>query len=135
MYRYGPTREGLGRLHADHLRDAQVAAQGVGDATVVVGGDRLADRELVGPLVSGGERTEHGLGRGGVDATAARAFGATFDRPDPRPFAGRDLSPARRLRIGYNRAARLVETMETAGVVGRVQSNGSREVLAPPPRM
>jgi S-DNA-T family DNA segregation ATPase FtsK/SpoIIIE len=39
----------------------------------------------------------------------------------------------RRLRIGYNRAARLVEEMETAGVVGPVQTNGSREVLAPPP--
>ncbi|MFZ1642412.1 MAG: DNA translocase FtsK, partial [Candidatus Contendobacter sp.] len=39
----------------------------------------------------------------------------------------------RRLRIGYNRAARLVEEMETAGVVGPVQTNGSREVLAAPP--
>ena len=39
----------------------------------------------------------------------------------------------RRLRIGYNRAARLVEEMERAGVVGPVQTNGSREVLAPPP--
>ncbi|MGB5064353.1 MAG: DNA translocase FtsK, partial [Candidatus Competibacter sp.] len=39
----------------------------------------------------------------------------------------------RRLRIGYNRAARLVEEMESAGVVGPVQSNGSREVIAPPP--
>ena len=39
----------------------------------------------------------------------------------------------RRLRIGYNRAARLVEEMEAAGVVGSVQPNGSREVLAPPP--
>ncbi len=39
----------------------------------------------------------------------------------------------RRLKIGYNRAARLVETMEQTGVVGPVQSNGSREVLAPPP--
>ena len=39
----------------------------------------------------------------------------------------------RRLRIGYNRAARLVEEMEAAGVVGPVQTNGSREVLAPPP--
>lgn len=39
----------------------------------------------------------------------------------------------RRLRIGYNRAARLVEEMEAAGVVGPLQSNGSREVLAPPP--
>lgn len=39
----------------------------------------------------------------------------------------------RRLRIGYNRAARLVEEMEKAGVVGPLQTNGSREVLAPPP--
>ncbi len=39
----------------------------------------------------------------------------------------------RRLRIGYNRAARLIEQMEKAGVVGPLQPNGSREVLAPPP--
>ncbi|MCZ6771906.1 MAG: DNA translocase FtsK 4TM domain-containing protein [Proteobacteria bacterium] len=39
----------------------------------------------------------------------------------------------RRLKIGYNRAARMVEEMERAGVIGELQSNGSREVLAPPP--
>ena len=41
----------------------------------------------------------------------------------------------RRLKIGYNRAARMIEEMEARGIVGPLQSNGSREVLAaaPPP--
>ena len=38
----------------------------------------------------------------------------------------------RHLRIGYNRAARLIEQMERAGLVSTMQSNGNREVLAPP---
>jgi len=37
----------------------------------------------------------------------------------------------RHLRIGYNRAARLIEAMEKAGLVSTMQSNGNREVLAP----
>jgi hypothetical protein len=36
----------------------------------------------------------------------------------------------RQLRIGYNRAARLIEAMEAKGIVSPMQSNGSREVLA-----
>jgi len=39
----------------------------------------------------------------------------------------------RRLKIGYNRAARMIEAMELAGIVGPAESNGSREVIAPPP--
>ncbi|MDZ7754442.1 MAG: DNA translocase FtsK 4TM domain-containing protein [Gammaproteobacteria bacterium] len=39
----------------------------------------------------------------------------------------------RRLKIGYNRAARMIEQMEQAGIVGPLESNGSRDVLAPPP--
>ncbi|RMH17477.1 MAG: DNA translocase FtsK [Gammaproteobacteria bacterium] len=39
----------------------------------------------------------------------------------------------RRLKVGYNRAARMIEQMEVAGVVSPVGDNGMREVLAPPP--
>jgi S-DNA-T family DNA segregation ATPase FtsK/SpoIIIE len=37
----------------------------------------------------------------------------------------------RKFRIGYNRAARLIEAMEVAGLVSEMNSNGNREVLAP----
>lgn len=39
----------------------------------------------------------------------------------------------RRLKVGYNRAARIVEEMEKSGLVGPLESNGSREILAAPP--
>jgi DNA segregation ATPase FtsK/SpoIIIE, S-DNA-T family len=42
-------------------------------------------------------------------------------------------SVQRKLRIGYNRAARMVEEMEQAGVVSPMNTNGSREVLAHAP--
>ncbi|MBO8085631.1 MAG: DNA translocase FtsK 4TM domain-containing protein [Marichromatium sp.] len=40
----------------------------------------------------------------------------------------------RRLKIGYNRAARLIEEMERIGIVSPAETNGNREVLVPPPQ-
>ena len=40
-------------------------------------------------------------------------------------------SVQRKLRVGYNRAARLIEAMEASGVVSAMSSNGSREILSP----
>ncbi|WP_411722654.1 DNA translocase FtsK [Marinobacter sp. F4216] len=42
-------------------------------------------------------------------------------------------SVQRKFKIGYNRAANLVEAMEASGVVSAAGHNGGREVLAPPP--
>lgn len=42
-------------------------------------------------------------------------------------------SVQRQFRIGYNRAARLIETMESEGVIGPPESGGRRKILAPPP--
>ena len=42
-------------------------------------------------------------------------------------------SVQRKFRVGYNRAARMVEAMEMAGVVSAAGHNGAREVIAPPP--
>ena len=41
-------------------------------------------------------------------------------------------SVQRRFKIGYNRAARIVDSMQAAGVVSSMESNGTREVLVPP---
>jgi len=84
----------------------------------------------------------NGPAEGGEDGAAGGEFGGEGEHDELYDQAVRIVTESRRasvsgiqrrLKIGYNRAARMVEEMERAGVVGELQSNGSREVLAPPP--
>jgi len=77
-------------------------------------------------------------GNGGYDDEAGGETDALYDQAVRIVTESRKASISgvqRRLKIGYNRAARMVEEMEKAGIVGPLETNGSREVLAPPPPM
>ncbi|WP_148714765.1 DNA translocase FtsK [Chitinolyticbacter meiyuanensis] len=90
-----------------------------------------------------------GILNGGFEAEAAGGGGAPWEgggSGDPEADALYDEAVAfviksrrasissvqRQLRIGYNRAARLIEQMEAAGLVSPMETNGNRTVLAPP---
>jgi S-DNA-T family DNA segregation ATPase FtsK/SpoIIIE len=85
---------------------------------------------IEGVLTSLEEQEAGGNAEGGADAEADPLYDQAVEivlksRRASISFVQRDL------RIGYNRAARLVEQMEKAGVVTPMQSNGNREVIAP----
>jgi S-DNA-T family DNA segregation ATPase FtsK/SpoIIIE len=83
-----------------------------------------------GILESAGEGIEGEAGEAGGSAEAD----PLYDQAVAIVLKSRRASISlvqRHLRIGYNRAARLIEQMEQAGVVSPMQSNGNREVLAP----
>jgi len=117
------------RVHGAFVADHEVhkvvsflkkTGRPVYDEAVVSGGNGVDDRGL--PVTEGGE------GGGEADPLYDEAL-----RIVTESRRASISGVQRRLRIGYNRAARLIEEMERAGVVGALQPNGSREVLAPPP--
>jgi S-DNA-T family DNA segregation ATPase FtsK/SpoIIIE len=83
------------------------------------------------------ERDYGGFGGGGDDEEGGgEEDDALYDEAVAFVTESRKASISavqRKLRIGYNRAARMIEAMESAGVVSAMSSNGSREVIAPPP--
>jgi S-DNA-T family DNA segregation ATPase FtsK/SpoIIIE len=120
------------RVHGAFVADAEVHR--VVDALKKTGAPNYIDDILEGPSTP-----LAGISGEPPDPNAADAGGeqdALYDEAVKIVTSERKPSISyvqRRLKIGYNRAARLLESMEMAGVVGPLQPNGSREILAPPP--
>lgn len=98
-------------------------------------GAPVYNEQILNGEVEGGERAA-AIGLSGDDEARDGEADPLYDEALKIVTESRRASISgvqRRLRIGYNRAARLIEEMEKSGVVGPLQSNGSREVLAPPP--
>jgi S-DNA-T family DNA segregation ATPase FtsK/SpoIIIE len=87
--------------------------------------------QYIDDVLEGGEAdAENGGNAGEQDAEADPLYDQAVDIVLKSRRASISLVQ-RHLRIGYNRAARLIEQMERAGLVSSMQSNGNREVIAP----
>jgi S-DNA-T family DNA segregation ATPase FtsK/SpoIIIE len=86
--------------------------------------------QYIEDVLQGGELdAENGGAAGEADAEADPLYDQAVDIVLKSRRASISLVQ-RHLRIGYNRAARLIEQMERAGLVSSMQSNGNREVIA-----
>ncbi|MCH4562680.1 DNA translocase FtsK 4TM domain-containing protein [Halomonas sp. EGI 63088] len=128
---YLPAGSGLPtRVHGAFVDDDEVHR-------VVEDWKRRGEPKYIDEILSGGVSAEAltGLEAEGVDGDDAEQD-ALYDEAVQFVTESRRASISavqRRFKIGYNRAARLVEAMEMAGVVSTMGTNGAREVLAPPP--
>ncbi len=87
--------------------------------------------QYIDDVLEGGEDdAENGGTAGESDAEADPLYDQAVDIVLKSRRASISLVQ-RHLRIGYNRAARLIEQMERAGLVSSMQTNGNREVIAP----
>ena len=116
------------RVHGAFVSDEEVHRV-VKDLKTRGGPDYLAD-----VLTDNGEFGEFGGEPNPESGGSAEQDDALYDEAVAFVLETRRASISavqRKLRIGYNRAARLVESMEAAGVVSSMNTNGSREVLVP----
>jgi DNA segregation ATPase FtsK/SpoIIIE, S-DNA-T family len=113
------------RVHGAYVSDAEVHR--VVNHLKAQGEPQYIEGILDGPDMADSENGELG-GSAGGEADPLYDEAVTIVLKNKRASIS---LVQRHLRIGYNRAARLVEDMERAGLVSPMQSNGNREILAP----
>ena len=121
----GPNSTSPVRVHGAFVRDQEVHA-------VVQDWKARGRPQYVDGITSDSE--SEGGGGGGFDA--GEELDPLFDQAVSFVVEKRKASISgvqRQFRIGYNRAARIIEQMEMQGIVSEQGHNGNREVLAPPP--
>ena len=110
------------RIHGAFVSDKEVHA--VVNHLKTLGKPNYIEGILTNETKGGGEASEYSDGGGEKDELYDEAVSIVL-----KSRRASISSVQRQLRIGYNRAARLIEDMERAGLVSEMQSNGSREVL------
>jgi S-DNA-T family DNA segregation ATPase FtsK/SpoIIIE len=116
------------RVHGAFVSDEEVHR-------VVADWKQRGSPQYVHEITQGVDETAMGMG-GGASGGEGEEDDDLYDEAVRFVTESRKASISavqRKLRVGYNRAARMIETMEAAGVVSEMGSNGSREVIAPPP--
>jgi S-DNA-T family DNA segregation ATPase FtsK/SpoIIIE len=110
------------RIHGAFVSDKEVHA--VVHHLKTLGEPNYIEGILTNETESGGDIGEYSDGGGEKDELYDEAVAIVL-----KSRRASISSVQRQLRIGYNRAARLIEDMERAGLVSEMQSNGSREVI------
>jgi S-DNA-T family DNA segregation ATPase FtsK/SpoIIIE len=125
---YMPSGTGLPiRVHGAFVSDEEVHR-------VVNALKAQGEPDYIDGLLEGGVAGETGDGLNPITGLADAESDPMYDQAVGIVLKNRRASISlvqRHLRIGYNRAARLLEQMEQSGVVSAMQSNGNREILVP----
>jgi S-DNA-T family DNA segregation ATPase FtsK/SpoIIIE len=125
---YMPSGTGLPvRVHGAFVSDEEVHR-------VVESLKTQGEPDYIDGLLEGGVEGETGDGVSSVTGFADAETDPMYDQAVEIVLKHKRASISlvqRHLRIGYNRAARLLEQMENSGMVSTMQSNGNREILVP----
>jgi S-DNA-T family DNA segregation ATPase FtsK/SpoIIIE len=125
---YMPPGTGLPvRVHGAFVSDEEVHR-------VVKHLQSLGEPNYIEGILEGGTLEEGGAADGAAPGEGGGEADALYDQAVQVVLKNRRASISlvqRHLRIGYNRAARLLEQMENSGVVSPMQSNGNRDILVP----